>query len=127
MKMSAAILFVALMALFPIGLKAATVGDISQQLMCSCGCGLVLATCHCDLPDGAAEMTALIEQKLAQGQSEQEIITFFVDRYGQQVLAPPKQNANPVLWSVALMGLLTVGTVIYLKQKKRTKKPARRK
>ena len=127
MKRFAAILLIALMALFPIGLKAATVDDVSQQLMCACGCGLVLATCDCDLPDGAAEMTVLIEQKLAQGQSGEQIIQFFVARYGQQVLVPPKQNSNPVLWSVALMGLLTVGTVIYLKQKKRTKKPARRK
>ena len=127
MRMFGVILLIALMALFPIGLKAATVGDISQQLMCSCDCGLVLATCHCDLPDGAAEMTALIEQKLAQGQSGEQIIQFFVAQYGQQVLAPPKQNSNPVLWSVALIVILTVGTVIYLTQKKQTRRKTRRK
>lgn len=66
--------------------KSAIASDIARQLMCSCGCGMVLATCDCELPDGATEMKALIKQKLAQGQSEEQVIQFFVARYGEQVL-----------------------------------------
>ena len=121
------ILLVSLFSFFPARANATTLDDISRQMMCPCGCDLVLATCHCDLPNGAAEINALIEEKLAQGQSGEQIIQFFVARYGQQVLVSPKQNSNPMLWSAALIGILTIGIVIYLKQKKQQKKRTRRK
>ncbi len=57
--------------------------------MCKCGCDEVLSTCDC--PD-AEEMNALIGQKLAQGQSKEQILQLFVDQYGKQVLA---ESTNP--------------------------------
>ncbi len=59
-------------------------------------------------------MTALIEQKLAQGQSEEEIIQFFVAQYGEQVMAsPPKRGFNLVAWILPFAAILGGGGVIY--------------
>lgn len=60
-------------------------------------------------------MTTLIEQKLAQGQSEEEIIQFFVAQYGEQVLAsPPKRGFNLVAWVLPFAAILGGGGVIYI-------------
>lgn len=62
------------------------VSDVSKELRCSCGCAEVLSTCDCTDAD---EMNALIEKKLAQGQSKEQILLSFVDKYGKQVLVAP--------------------------------------
>ena len=68
----------------------AWVRDTSRELMCTCGdCELVLSNCDCPR---ASELNALIEKKLSQGQPKEQIIQYFVEQYGEQVLAAP---ANP--------------------------------
>ena len=60
-------------------------------------------------------MTALIERKLAQGQSAEQIIQFLVAQYGEQVLAsPPKQGFNLVAWVLPFAAILGGGGVIYM-------------
>ena len=98
-----------------------TAESVTDQLMCQCGCDLVLSACNCELPNGAVEMKAIISEQLAQGESQQEILNFFFARYGAQVLASPKQNSNPMLWISALTGILVVGALIYLTRKKRAR------
>ena len=50
----------------------------------------------------AKQMRAIVREKLADGESEQEIKGFFVDRYGDSVLAaPPARGFNLVVWVVA--------------------------
>lgn len=68
------------------GSDSVLVRDISQELICQCGCTEVLNVCDCSIAD---EMNVLIEQKLAQGQSKEQILQSFVDQYGKQVLATP--------------------------------------
>ncbi len=92
-----------------------TVSDIAEELICQCGCGMVLSNCsHAECASREA-MTALIEQKLAQGQSEEQIIDFFVAQYGEQVLAaPPKRGFNLTAWVTPLAALVFGGGVIYM-------------
>ncbi len=60
---------------------------ISKELMCPCGeCINVLDVCTCST---AEELTALIEKKLSQDQSKEQIIQYFIDQYGEQVLVEP--------------------------------------
>ena len=100
----------------PVRADTHTVSDIAKQLMCSCGsCELVLSKCDCPTQE---EAVAIIEQKLAQGESQQEILDFFVAQYGAQILVPP---LNPVLLISAITGILAVGVVIYLALKKRAR------
>ncbi|MFQ5860353.1 MAG: cytochrome c-type biogenesis protein CcmH [Dehalococcoidia bacterium] len=55
----------------------------------------------------AKQMRQLVREKLAQGQSDTEILQFFVDRYGQSVLAaPPRSGFNLVAWVVPPVGIL---------------------
>ncbi len=87
-KLGIALLIILLFA-SPAEANSITVGDIAKQLVCQCGCTMVLSNCthsECMVRD---TMTTLIEQKIAEGQSEEQIIQFFVAQYGEQVLASP--------------------------------------
>ncbi|MFC1976981.1 cytochrome c-type biogenesis protein CcmH [Chloroflexota bacterium] len=103
----------------PVMADSPAVGDISKQLICQCGCGMVLADCsHAECASREA-MTALIERKLAEGQSAEEIIQFFVARDGEQVLSsPPKRGFNLVAWVLPFAAILGGGVVIYIALKK---------
>ncbi len=71
----------------PASADPALVRDTSKELMCTCGdCELVLSNCDCPR---ANELTALIEKKLSQGQSKEQIIQYYVVQYGKQVLPTP--------------------------------------
>ena len=101
----------------PVMADSVTVSDISKQLMCQCpDCTMVLSDCVCGFQ---AAMVAEIEQKLAQGQSEEEIIQSFVAQYGEQVLAsPPKWGFNLVAWVLPFAAILAGGGIIYIALKK---------
>ena len=111
---TAALLFV-LVFVSPVRAASATVGDISKELICQCGCSMVLSNCthvECASRD---TMTTLIEQRLAQGQSGEEIVQSFVAQYGEQVLAsPPKRGFNLVAWVLPFVAILGGGGVIYI-------------
>ncbi len=104
-----------LLSASPARAESATVSDISKQLICQCGCTMVLSNCsHAECASREA-MTTLIEQKLAQGQPAEQIIQSFVAQYGEQVLsAPPKQGFNLTAWVAPFAALLFGGGVIYI-------------
>jgi len=53
------------------------------------------------------QMRRLVREKLSQGDSRQEILDFFQDRYGTDILAaPPKSGVNLVAWVVPVLGML---------------------
>ena len=109
------ILLVGLFSFFPVRANAQTVSDISKELICQCGCTLTVANCtHGECMSRDAMLT-LIEQKLTQGQSEPEIIAFFVAQYGEQVLSsPPKRGFNLVAWILPFVAILAGGGIIYI-------------
>jgi len=96
-----------------------TVSDISRQLICQCGCTMVLLNCsHAECGSREA-MTALIKEKISQGQSEEEIIQFFVAQYGERVLAaPPKKGFNLTAWLLPFVALLAGAGVIFVALRK---------
>ena len=97
----------------PVMADSPTVSDISKQLMCMCpDCTMILANCDCGFQE---QMVALIKQKLAQGQSEEQIIQSFVAQYGEQVLAsPPKRGFNLTAWLAPFAAILLGGGVVSL-------------
>ena len=108
------ILTILLLSPSPARADSPTVSDISKELICQCGCGMVLADCSHAECASREEMTTLIEQKLAQGQSAEQIIQSFVNQYGEQVLAsPPKRGFNLVAWVLPFAAILGGGGVIY--------------
>lgn len=64
----------------------------------------------------AKQMRAMVREKLAAGESREEIQEFFVERYGQSVLAaPPKQGFNLLAWvlpGAGVAGALTLVVVV---------------
>ena len=58
----------------------------------------------------AAQMRAIVAEKLAAGESEAEIKSFFVERYGDSVLlSPPERGFNLLVWVVPVVGLAAAG------------------
>jgi cytochrome c-type biogenesis protein CcmH len=56
---------------------------------------------------------ALIRQQLAEGQTEEQIVDYFVARFGKQVLAqPPASGFTTLVWVLPLAGL--VGGSVFL-------------
>jgi len=93
---------------------AATTSEIANQLICQCGCYAVLANCthgECDVRDG---MTSYISQKLADGQSESQIVEYFVSQYGEKVLSsPPKRGFNLTAWLLPFAAILAAGVGVF--------------
>jgi len=93
---------------------AVTLSDIEKQLMCMCGCGMVLSSCQCGT---AEEFRAEIQAKLDQGIPPNQIIQDFVARYGETVLAAPtKSGFNLTAWVTpfvaVLLGLFTLFWIV---------------
>lgn len=59
----------------------------------------------------AQEITALVRQQVAAGQSDAQIQQFFVDRYGDWILLePPRSGRTLLLWAVPLLAV-TAGAI----------------
>ncbi len=120
----AALLF--LLFVSPVKADSTTVSNISKQLVCQCGCTMLLSNCSHVECASRDTMTTLIGQKLAQGQSEEQIIQFFVAQYGEEVLAsPPKRGFNLTAWVLPFAAIAAGGVAIYFALKKWVKRGKR--
>lgn len=60
----------------------------------------------------AAQMRALIRDRLARGESEEQIVAYFVDRYGPWILLePPRRGLLWVVWLTPAVAL-AAGTAV---------------
>ena len=89
---------------------AITLEEVSNELVCLCGCGLVLTNCnHIDC-GMAIPMRAEIKDRIAEGETKEEIIASFVSSYGEAVLAvPPKRGFNLTVWLLPFIGIAAGG------------------
>ncbi len=91
--------------------QALTVSDIEKELICQCGCIMVVAPCDCGT---AEEMRALIRQKIDQGQTKAQILDYFLAQYGEKVLAAPtKQGFNLTVWVIPFVAIAAGAVAIY--------------
>ncbi len=61
----------------------------------------------------ARDLYELIEEQVADGWTDDEIVEFFIDTYGEQVLLDPKAGgAGAVLWIAPIAALAIGGVVI---------------
>ncbi len=96
--------------------SAVTVGEIAQGLTCTCGCNMVVSACEGTMEcSAAANIKDQIVAKLNTGQTKEEIIAFFVNRYGEQILAAPtKRGFNLTAWILPFAAVLFGIGVVYL-------------
>ena len=78
--------------------------DISQNLRC-----LVCQNESIDESNAslARDLRLLVRERLMEGETNQEVLEFIVDRYGEFVLLRPQVNGvNLILWALAPIALL---------------------
>ena len=52
------------------------------------------------------QMRAVVREMLAEGKTREEILDYFVDRYGPDILAaPPKSGVNLLAWILPIVGV----------------------
>src|SRR5579863_10098565 len=88
------------------------VHDVASQLKCPVCQGESVA----DSPSTISQqMRAVIRQQLQQGQSEQQIIQYFVSRYGNSILwSPPKQGFTILAWIAPIVMVLGSAVLLLL-------------
>lgn len=86
---------------------------IADQMQCPVCQGQTVAFSNSGL---SQQMRTLIKKKLEQGEIEQQILQYFVDRYGEGILTnPPKSGFNLVVWLLPILGLVAgTGVVGYV-------------
>lgn len=88
------------------------VNAVAHQLYCPVCENTPLDVCP---TQACAQWRATIKDKLAAGWDEQQIKAYFVQQYGERVLAQPSTDGfNLVLWILAPLGvLIAVGVFVY--------------
>ena len=74
--------------------------------------------------DLARDMRLLVRERLVAGDSEQEVVDFIVDRFGEYVLLnPTAQGSNILLWMAGPVMFLVAlgGALVYLRGRARQK------
>ncbi|MHB1131607.1 MAG: cytochrome c-type biogenesis protein [Chloroflexota bacterium] len=87
----------------------AQVNAIASELQCPICSGQSVNESTSPL---AQQMRLLIRKKLEDGESREQILAYFVDRYGESILRePPKVGFNQLLWLLP-GSILLVGSVL---------------
>ena len=83
---------------------------IGNELMCPVCSGQTVAESNSDL---AKDMRSIIRKKLNNGESSEEIIDFFITKYGDTVLSsPPAKGINLAIWIAPILAILVGATFI---------------
>ena len=82
---------------------------IAKQLKCPVCQNIPVAYSQSQL---AEEMREVIRDKVAQGESEEAIIQYFVDRYGEDVLLEPRREGFSLLLWLSSIGVLFFGAAV---------------
>jgi cytochrome c-type biogenesis protein CcmH len=81
--------------------------NVSEGLVCQCGCNMGLRVCNHENCPSAIPMRHEIEEKLQAGASDDSINAAFVKEYGDKVLAePPATGFNLAAYVMPGFGLL---------------------
>ena len=88
------------------------VHDVASQLKCLVCQGESVADSPAML---SLQMRAVIRQQLQSGKNEQEVIQYFVSRYGDRILlSPPMQGLNLLAWFVPIALMLGGVILVFL-------------
>ena len=81
--------------------------EVSDRLVCQCGCNMILQVCnHVNCPS-AVPMRHSIETQLQAGAPDDSIVAGFVGEYGLKVLSsPPTSGFNLAAWVMPGFALL---------------------
>src|SRR6185295_2225406 len=99
--------------------RAERIRSLSPNFMCVCGCNQLLSACnHFHCPSSGPMLSDLGKQ-IDQNKSDNEIMTYFVDKYGTAVLAaPPASGFNLAAWIMpfAALGIGAFAAIYFLRR-----------
>ena len=85
--------------------------SIDKSLICPVCPGETIDQAQVEL---AQQMRGVVREKLAEGSSRDEILDFFVDRYGEEVLAaPPKEGFGLLAWGAPPSAVLAAAVLLF--------------
>lgn len=62
----------------------------------------------------AVQMRAVVRERLAVGETREQVLAYFVDRYGEEILIdPPKRGFHLIIWLVPPLLLVAFGAVTW--------------
>jgi cytochrome c-type biogenesis protein CcmH len=84
--------------------------EISSQLMCPVCMGQSVSESNAQL---AKDMRTTIRKQLEQGKTKNEILQYFVNRYGETILSsPPARGFNILIWVLPTLGIILFGLIL---------------
>lgn len=93
---------------------------IANNLRCPVCRGIPIAESPSEL---ARDMMTVIREKIQAGESDEQILAYFVDRYGEWILLQPKaQGLNLMIWILPALLLLAGGTIVLISVRKWTRR-----
>ena len=91
---------------------------IDRSLMCPICPAETLDQSQSEL---AKQMKTVIRDKISEGKTDEEIINYFVERYGEEVLSsPPKSGSNLFAWITPVIILIVITLIISFKLVKKS-------
>ena len=110
-----AVVFAAVMTLLAAGDNSTRIDRLGHRMMCACGCNQILLECNhvgCTYSD---RMRGELISAVDNGQSDSDVLQFFVQKYGTTVLAAPtKVGFDRVAWLMPYLALLLGVSVVIL-------------
>jgi cytochrome c-type biogenesis protein CcmH len=86
---------------------------VSDKFMCLCGCGSTIKTCPMEKCGFAVPFKEEMVGRIQMGETEEQIINYFVGKHGQQILsAPTKKGFNLIAWITPFAAIIIVGFLI---------------
>ena len=95
----------------PVVVSDDQINEVAKELYCPLCTGLRLDNCQLKVCDG---MKDVIRQKLAAGESKEQIKAYFVEQYGEVVLGVPSTKGfNLLAWVFPFAALVVAGGWVY--------------
>ncbi len=89
-----------------------TARELYERIMCPICPGQTIAQSNSGT---SIQMRDLVLKKLRQGETKEEILQYFVSRYGERIMTKPnKKGLNLMLWFLPFIFIALAAIVIYL-------------
>lgn len=87
---------------------------IEESLTCQCGCGLTVGSCNHLQCGFAVPARKDIAESLARGETGEQIIERYKEKYGEKVLSSPvAEGFNILAWVAPYLGILVAGVLMF--------------
>ena len=96
--------------------------EIASQLRCVVCQNLSVADSPSEM---ASQMRSVIKERLAAGHQPEQVVRYFVDKYGEWVLlSPPRRGFTLLVWIVPAVAVLVGFGIVALLLRRWTRRPA---